>query len=80
MSVVPYKVVTCERHDVLPYHFVCDHLLDGESRAWVEIPTGDDGREVSCDYGCHECAIAAANGDFCRVSIVCMSCVSEMLS
>lgn len=40
------------KHGMLPWSIVCIHLIHGESREWIQLPTDEPG---SYDWICPEC-------------------------
>ncbi len=72
--------IQCDKHGTQPFHYLCVHLADGSSDEWIEVDTGNDGREVESDFACPvckplvdgDCFDAANNG-----RLMCMGCVRD---
>ncbi len=80
MSMKEPLLIVCTTHGIQPFHYLCTHLVYGMSNEWIEVDTGDDGREVESDYACPVCKPQIDNGTFNAAehgSLACMMCVRE---
>jgi hypothetical protein len=76
--------VECARHGKRYATFVCQHLLGGAHKGWVELENGDEERP---DVWCSDCDLAwLAGGEVwsdefaerARIRMVCSGCYDEL--
>lgn len=74
-------LIQCGGHGLVPWHIVCNHLIEGTSNDWVLVPLADDdGRDVEGDYLCPECDKEHMRDelDIAKLQAVCMHCVRRL--
>jgi len=72
------KLVRCGDHNYAPWCCICVHLLDGSSREWRPVPTGDDASEVENDWVCPECLNRFKDLNANDLRCVCIHCARQL--
>jgi hypothetical protein len=68
----------CARHGLLPYHFICEHLIKGSSD-WQSVAV-EDGRDVEFDWVCGGCIGRYKTGQAMALHVLCMLCLRDLTS
>lgn len=72
------NLIECGNHQFAPWHIICRHLMSGQSREWLTLPSNNP--ELDYDYLCPECMIEHEQGshDISNLAAVCMHCVKDL--
>jgi len=74
-------LIECHTGQLVPYSFICQHLMDNPQQVWVGMDV-NDGREVEKDWICEECLNNFESGDTLEevISPICIDCVKILKS
>jgi hypothetical protein len=72
------NLILCRDHSYAPWHIVCVHLLNGESRRWKAGPKGVKDGEVKLDWLCPRCFADFPDVSVDDLAAVCMLCAREL--
>ena len=74
------NLIQCGKDGWSPWSIVCVHLVTGESREWVPIPS--DNPEVDYDWACPTCESdlneQGDNIDLNNLRAICIHCVRDL--
>lgn len=76
MSEPNINLIQCADHKWSPWSIVCVHLVHGQSREWIGLPSNFP--EVDCDWVCPECEAEIEKPDLKKLMAICIHCVRKL--
>jgi hypothetical protein len=85
-SMAEHDLIQCGDHKWAPWSIVCTHLVSGDSREWVPVPSTNP--EVEYDWLCPDCVrthedVVGGDNDaedelLPKLKAICIHCVREL--
>lgn len=71
-------LIQCGDHSYAPWHVICVHLMEGQSREWLTLNSNNP--ELDYDYLCPDCMELHEQGkdDLDKLRCACMHCVRDI--